>query len=346
MRLETGERRILRDVTASLGTIRIGEPSAIGELMPTMQRLMRTEVLVMTSPMEKLEGGLTISRYHATGDVDDKLLFERFSEFFETAPPRYAWYDATRPEPEQRNVALDALDLMRPEELQESKIYKDVLRPTGLHRSRQPRILLCEGASLLAWFGAFHVGQGAREVLGRLKLVAPQLARRLRVERQLERAPRTFAALGACLAQLGSPAFVVGANGAVIETNAAGRAVLDSSPATRRDIGEAIRGRPTRVPVQVTRLAESGANAMWLVVVHEHSIEDRIAAAVADAGDRWELTRRQRAVLAGVVRGLANVTIAAELKVSVRAVEQHVTHILDRAGVDSRAALVAKVLLG
>lgn len=346
MRLETGERRILRDVTASLGTIQIGEPSTIGELMPAMRRLLRTEILVLMSPIERLEGGLTLSRFHATGDLDERVLFARFSRFFETAPPRYACYDVTRPEPEQRNVALDALDLMRPEEIEESKVYRDVVRPIGLHRSRQPRILLCEGASLLAWFGALHAGTGAREALGRLKLVAPQLARRLRVERQLERAPRTFAALGACLAQLGSPAFVVGANGAVLETNAAGRAVLDSSPATRHDIGEAIRGRPTRVPVQVTRLAESGASTMWLAVVHERSIEDRITAAVADAGDRWELTQRQRAVLAGVARGLANVTIAAELKVSVRAVEQHVTHILDRAGVDSRAALVAKVLLG
>lgn len=346
MKLETEERRILRDVTASLGTIRIGESSAIEELMPLMQRLMRTQVLSITAPMERLEGGLTLARYHAVGDVNAGDLYERFIRFFETAPPRFAWYDATRPEPEQRNVVLDALDLMRPEELQESKIYKDVLRPTGLHRCRQPRILLCDGASLLCWFGAFHTGKGAREVLSRLKLVAPQLARRLRIERQLERAPRTFAALGACLAQLGSPAFVVAANGAVLETNAAGRAVLDSSPATRHDIAEAIRGRATRVPVQVTKLAESGANTMWLAVVHEHSIDARIAAAVSDAAERWELTHRQRAVLAGVVRGLANVTIAAELKVTVRAVEQHVTHLLDRAGVDSRAALVARVLLG
>ncbi len=347
VKLDPRDRRILRDVTESLATIRIGEErSAIDDVFPVVRQLVRTDSLVMTSPVERLEGGLTIARYHACGDVDRARLFDRFSAFFETAPARYAWYDATRPEPEQRNVVLDALDLMGAEELQESKIYRDVLKPTGLHRSRQPRVLLCEGPSLLAWFGAFHSGKDTRDVLSRLKVVAPHIGRRLRVDRQLERAPRSFAALEACLGQLGSPAFVVGANGAVIETNAAGRAVLDSSPATRQDIAEAIRGRPTRVAVQITRLAESGANAMWLAVVHEQTIEGRIAAAIAHAAERWELTTRQQAVLCGLVRGLANVTIAAELKVSVRAVEQHVTHLLDRAGLDSRAALVAQVLLG
>jgi DNA-binding NarL/FixJ family response regulator len=47
-----------------------------------------------------------------------------------------------------------------------------------------------------------------------------------------------------------------------------------------------------------------------------------------------------------VVNGTPNTTIATMLRVSVRAVELHVTKLLDRAGVDSRAALVAHVLLG
>jgi DNA-binding NarL/FixJ family response regulator len=45
-----------------------------------------------------------------------------------------------------------------------------------------------------------------------------------------------------------------------------------------------------------------------------------------------------------VVRGMANATIAAELGISERAVEGHVSAIFDRAGVDNRAALVALVM--
>jgi len=47
-----------------------------------------------------------------------------------------------------------------------------------------------------------------------------------------------------------------------------------------------------------------------------------------------------------VVRGLANKTIAELLTISLRAVELHVSAIFDQAGVDCRAALVSRVLVG
>jgi DNA-binding NarL/FixJ family response regulator len=59
---------------------------------------------------------------------------------------------------------------------------------------------------------------------------------------------------------------------------------------------------------------------------------------------RWQLTPRQGEVLGLVSRGLANATIAAALGCGDRAVELHLTALFDRAGVESRAALVARVL--
>ena len=68
------------------------------------------------------------------------------------------------------------------------------------------------------------------------------------------------------------------------------------------------------------------------------------ATAVAAGGTRWTLSQRQVAVLEHVARGLANATIAALLGVSERAIEHHVTALLQRAGVTNRAGLVAAVL--
>jgi DNA-binding CsgD family transcriptional regulator len=61
---------------------------------------------------------------------------------------------------------------------------------------------------------------------------------------------------------------------------------------------------------------------------------------------RWGLTPRQREVLGRVAGGDATGTIAAALGISERAIEMHLTALFDRVGVDSRAALVARVLLG
>lgn len=55
----------------------------------------------------------------------------------------------------------------------------------------------------------------------------------------------------------------------------------------------------------------------------------------------WQLTERQRDVLALLVEGQANKEIAARLDCSVGTIENHVTRLFKRAGVDCRAALTA-----
>lgn len=65
---------------------------------------------------------------------------------------------------------------------------------------------------------------------------------------------------------------------------------------------------------------------------------DRVAAL-------WTLTPRQRGVLGCIVRGHKNRDIGRELGISERTVEVHVSAILDRAGMESRSALVAATLL-
>jgi DNA-binding CsgD family transcriptional regulator len=52
----------------------------------------------------------------------------------------------------------------------------------------------------------------------------------------------------------------------------------------------------------------------------------------------FELTRRERDVLAGLARGLSNAEIAAHLTTSVRTVSTHVEHVLNKLGVTTRTA--------
>ncbi|MDB4960833.1 MAG: Bacterial regulatory protein luxR family [Myxococcales bacterium] len=55
---------------------------------------------------------------------------------------------------------------------------------------------------------------------------------------------------------------------------------------------------------------------------------------------------RKRDVLELLIRGETNATIAHALAITERAVDQHVSAMLDRAAVDNRSALISVVLLG
>jgi DNA-binding NarL/FixJ family response regulator len=96
---------------------------------------------------------------------------------------------------------------------------------------------------------------------------------------------------------------------------------------------------------EVTPLRTDGRTSGWLVVVRDESIAGRIAACVREASRRWRLTPQQSRVLERIIRGQSNAAIAADLDVSERAVELHITALFDKINVDGRAAMVAAVLL-
>ena len=60
----------------------------------------------------------------------------------------------------------------------------------------------------------------------------------------------------------------------------------------------------------------------------------------------WGLTLRQRAVLVALARGLPNKEIARLVDCTPSTVEGHLTHVFRKAGVKSRAGLLAKLWVG
>jgi len=69
----------------------------------------------------------------------------------------------------------------------------------------------------------------------------------------------------------------------------------------------------------------------------------RLKRQVAIVNARWQLTPRQVEVLELLARGKSNSEIAAELEISERTVEVHLTAIFVRAQCKSRTELIANV---
>lgn len=59
-----------------------------------------------------------------------------------------------------------------------------------------------------------------------------------------------------------------------------------------------------------------------------------------------ELTKREKSVAASVARGLTNKEIAAEMEISVRTVENHVSHILEKTHFHNRVEIARYVMEG
>ena len=88
-----------------------------------------------------------------------------------------------------------------------------------------------------------------------------------------------------------------------------------------------------------------GVNSAGFLAVRRPQPDDvRVSDPVRRAIPRWRLTQRQGRVLALIRAGLTNADIAEQLGIRVGTVEFHVSAIFDKAGVQNRATLIARVL--
>jgi DNA-binding CsgD family transcriptional regulator len=211
----------------------------------------------------------------------------------------------------------------------------------GGERAAEMRAHMLCGASLVAWVGLWRSRRFDADEERHFAEVAELVEDRLRLAHDLAELSTTRVALAASLDALGA-ACIVDAHGEVLAASAGAGALLEAEPVgTRKRLQGAIHGHPGRSHAHVRRLAADTHFARFLVVL-DPPPSDRTAL-VERAVTRWGLTRRQAEVLGLVTEGASNAAIAATLGVGDRAVEMHVTAILDKAGVASRAALLAAV---
>jgi DNA-binding CsgD family transcriptional regulator len=244
-------------------------------------------------------------------------------------------YDPALPEPAQRNrVFVWSFAQARfPPPL--ARRFHEV----GLAGAHQMRALLCEGATLLAWFGGLRFERpSASEARLFARLIAP-MRRRLALELRLGDAALWKTGLAAALEALPAPAFIASAHGAVRHANPLGIDALERAPsAVAARLRAAIAG--AHPELEVTPLKGRGLPRHFLVIERRHPRDtaERVARARVDL----RLTPREAEVLGLLASGEPTRAIADRLGCAMRTVEAHATAIFRKAKVGSRAALLAR----
>jgi DNA-binding CsgD family transcriptional regulator len=270
------------------------------------------------------------------GHNADPRLMRGFAECVARIDGEFAWFRPSAPDRKQRNRVVDSLAAVRnqrPGYFESSRLYQECLEPLRFHLHHQLRVLVCDGAELLAWFGIFQREEPTARQRRLLAALVPALRKRLVLERTLATARVNESLLLALLEVIAQPAFVIGCRGRIETANATGLALRAGG---RRATCDAIqRSRHADGAVALAELP--GAQ---LVVLSDTA---SMSARTAHAARRWALTPRQTDVLDLVAPGHANATIAELLAISPRAVEYHLTAIFARTNTQNRAALVAAV---
>lgn len=330
-----GDAGVLAHITHRLDTLDLDRRDDLTHVVDEVRQLLGADVACIYGLAEG-EVGWDLTRFHASGMP---ARFPRmFAGFLASAPRRWGVYDAGRPEPAQRNRVIEATRMVGPAV---AHVQQRVFAPVGLGEHAHLRALVCEGASLLGWFGVLSTAPFTARQRGLLRTLVAPVRARLLAERRLDRARLGATALDVLLEEIPSPAMIVDAHAKVCESNGAGRALLGRSAAeVRAALTDALANRASSLPVRLTRLHGHALPDFWLAVFPVDAARQRVELATR----RFRLTPREAEVLTWIARGATNQRIAAELGCSERTVELHVTHILNKADVDSRTALVATLL--
>jgi DNA-binding CsgD family transcriptional regulator len=248
------------------------------------------------------------------------------------------FYDPLRPAKNQRNrvVALHELAELVPHTV---AVARRLLSHLNLQFSDQLRVIVCDGAELLGWFGGFRDTPFTRREARVLERLLPALRTSLLWRKRLADAAVARATLETAMNAIGAPAFLLRDDGAIAHANDAGRHLVGRRAASKEVAELARHGR-----AQTMTVRGSGIGAYELVLVRDDG--DKLLEGASRAAAAWSLTRRQREVLAHVARGDANKVIAGKLGCAEVTIELHVTAILRKAKARGRGELIARVWSG
>jgi len=165
--------------------------------------------------------------------------------------------------------------------------------------------------------------------------------------REIEtRGEAALSALDFGLSAIDAPAFVVDLGGAVLHANSNAAALLARDRhRVARSLAQAIAGAPTDLLWDLTPLRGTEKRHGFLAILRAPARNVPAAGddSIRTAREHWHLTPRQSQVLDLITRGFTNALIADELRIRERTVEFHVSAIFDKAGVESRTRLIARL---
>jgi DNA-binding NarL/FixJ family response regulator len=144
---------------------------------------------------------------------------------------------------------------------------------------------------------------------------------------------------------IAGPALILGLGGEVLRANAAAQALLDRDGfAVKSALASTVAGNIGEHLWELTPLRDADNPLGFLALLTTSTKEGKLDDAVREATRIWKLTARQQEVLVLVAQGWTNALVAETLAIRHRTVEFHVSAIFDKAGVDNRATLMAKLL--
>ena len=332
-------RLTVTEIARELATIRLDQRHSLASILPDLRCFLELDALLVFCPEERLVGW-GVARLDTDGMP--RTAIAAFAQFLAHAPRRFWFFDPLAPERGQRDRAIDTAEHVGEAVYRASPIFREVWHALGFVSHRELRALVCEGPRLTGWVGGFRDGPLDPAQQQRLTALVPALRRRLSSENRLRTEPLTATTLAAILDQLADAAFVLGPRGEIAFANRAGRAHIERD---RESLAELVtqRGGDQR-GWECLRIRAAGVPPHTLVLARRDDESQHDTTRARCAASRWGLTPRQCDVLLFVVRGRCNAAIAAELGITERAVEFHITGIFDRARVNSRAELIARVL--
>lgn len=255
----------------------------------------------------------------------------------------HAWgaYDAMTPEPVQRNRVLDTSEIDALTNGRQRGVGQTVLQRLGAGGHDVLRVLVCEGTSLLAWVGIIQPQKTTARQRALLEIVLPAFKKRLAFDRTVSESAIAKGAVVTALEHVSGAAWLLGPGGRVDHANTAALERLESDRSgTLAALARCASGGHHEPRYTVMAVRGGRGQGPHHVVIEAPT---RAEVHVGRMAARLALTKAQTRVFEHLARGASNAAIAAELNVGHRTVEAHITAILLKAQVPSRAALIVQI---
>lgn len=344
----------ISDLEVALSTWRPREGRVLERALPLMVELLETEFVGCYLPMRTVDGWVL---EHGQGQLRggqtralEALVRHQLEKVVAAAPKMMRLGFVP---PSEQNRVVSTRETWSRQQWESHPITTLVMPALGFDRDCYDLRVHCahRGANL-GWCGAYQREPFTLRQRVLFQKLVPALRNQVINERRLGFAALHEQAFVAAMEAVPYPAYLVDAAARVVATNALARQTLkDRNRTTQARLGEILRSvlvQPRRATLCEVGDATVSVVSAPMCPVHYLIIERPATASlerrVAGATRNWGLTNRQRDVLRWVAEGEPNKEIASRLACSVRSVEYHISGILARAGLRSRAGLMSKLL--